>query len=362
MILKMPKLYQEFHCIAQECTHCCCMNWEIGVDEESYEYYKQVPGEIGEKLRNSIKAGEQAHFIMEHGHCPFLTKEHLCEIYLNLGEESLCEVCTEYPRFLTDYNNVRERVLALSCEEVGRLVFENKEPITFLTVKMEGEIKEEQYFREEYYRLHSLKIQEMRDHCIAIIQNRDMLLDDRMEELLLYAKEVQRQIDQKTVDSFCWENKKVEKKGLNKTQQHEMFCNMMDIMLGLDDMQEEWTENMNNLLRVFYGEKRKDEYDRVTLQFSEYMKERSYEYEHLIVYFLYRYVIASVFDGIFYRKVLFCLVCVRIIQEMGKLHFFMNQNQFLVQDQVMVTRVFCQEVEHSLKSIHFIEQDRKSVV
>lgn len=61
--------------------------------------------------------------LQENGWCPFLNGKKLCEICLQLGEEALSEVCTEYPRFTLEYTSVREKVLCLSCEEVGGLVF-----------------------------------------------------------------------------------------------------------------------------------------------------------------------------------------------------------------------------------------------
>ena len=46
-------------------------------------------------------------------------------------EDSLSEVCTEYPRFTTEYPKTREKVLCLSCGEVGRIVFSDTEQIGF---------------------------------------------------------------------------------------------------------------------------------------------------------------------------------------------------------------------------------------
>ena len=67
----------------------------------------------------------------ERGCCPFLNENHLCDICIHLGEEALSEVCTEYPRFMLEYADVREKFLCLSCEEVGRIVFSQKGKTTF---------------------------------------------------------------------------------------------------------------------------------------------------------------------------------------------------------------------------------------
>lgn len=64
-----------------------------------------------------------------------MNEENLCDICIELGEEALSEVCTEYPRFTMEYfcdiekpyTLIREKCMALSCEEVGRLLFTREE-------------------------------------------------------------------------------------------------------------------------------------------------------------------------------------------------------------------------------------------
>ena len=49
MKLRVPYYYDEFRCIAGECKDNCCVGgWEIDIDEETYEYYQQMTGKIGE--------------------------------------------------------------------------------------------------------------------------------------------------------------------------------------------------------------------------------------------------------------------------------------------------------------------------
>ena len=50
-----PSYYKNFKCIGSECKHNCCIGWEIDVDEETAEIYKNVPGDFGKKLRENIK-------------------------------------------------------------------------------------------------------------------------------------------------------------------------------------------------------------------------------------------------------------------------------------------------------------------
>lgn len=130
MILRKPDFYDTFKCIASQCTDTCCVGWEIDVDRNSQEVYNKVAGTFGEKLRANIEDG---HFkLLTHDRCPFLTGGNLCEIYTNLGEGALCDICREHPRFVEVYGNVMERGLGLCCEEATRLLLAGNGPLAFV--------------------------------------------------------------------------------------------------------------------------------------------------------------------------------------------------------------------------------------
>jgi lysine-N-methylase len=130
MILRKPDFYDTFKCIASQCTDTCCVGWEIDVDRNSQEVYNKVAGTFGEKLRANIEDG---HFkLLPHDRCPFLTGVNLCEIYTNLGEGALCDICREHPRFVEVYGNVMERGLGLCCEEATRLLLAGNGPLAFV--------------------------------------------------------------------------------------------------------------------------------------------------------------------------------------------------------------------------------------
>lgn len=129
MILRKPDFYDQFKCIASRCTDTCCVGWEIDIDEASLDAYRKVAGAFGDRLRANIEDG---HFkLLPHDRCPFLDKDNLCEVYQNLGEDALCDICTEHPRFVEVYGDIMERGLGLCCEETARLLLEGEGPLTF---------------------------------------------------------------------------------------------------------------------------------------------------------------------------------------------------------------------------------------
>lgn len=114
-----------FHCIASRCAHTCCAGWEIDIDDETYELYRGIPGEFGDKIRAAIVTDDDGthHFMLTNDErCPFLNERNLCDIILNLGEDYLCDICHEHPRFYKELDN-GEYVCGygLCCEEAARL-------------------------------------------------------------------------------------------------------------------------------------------------------------------------------------------------------------------------------------------------
>ena len=118
MVFRVPSYYKNFRCIADKCPDNCCRGWEIDIDEDTLDYYKDLKGPMAEKIRASIS--EDGSFVLnEEGWCPLLNEKGLCEVCLTLGEDSLSEVCTEYPRFTTEYPKTREKVLHLGISQIS---------------------------------------------------------------------------------------------------------------------------------------------------------------------------------------------------------------------------------------------------
>ena len=133
MLYVRPDFYDDFHCLAAACRHSCCVGWEIDVDEDSLEYYQSIPGELGEELRRQIALEPSPHFrLSPDERCPFLRPDGLCRLIVQLGEDSLCDICALHPRFFNDYPGRTEMGLGLCCEEAARLLTEGEGPLRFL--------------------------------------------------------------------------------------------------------------------------------------------------------------------------------------------------------------------------------------
>ena len=76
------------------------------------------------------------------------------------------------------------------------------------------------------------------------------------------------------------------------------------------------------------------------------MAGREEEYEHLLVYFLYRHFLTAYEDGDVGSKVSFAVLSASIIYWLGALHWSQN-GSFTLEDQVEYARQYSAEVEYS---------------
>ncbi len=122
MKLYAPSYYKSFVCIADKCEHSCCIGWEIDIDGGTLEKYKGLKTGYGTAITESVSTEGNPHFRLCAGdRCPHLDENGLCKIILNLGEDWLCGICREHPRFY-NYTGLAEVGLGMSCREAARLI------------------------------------------------------------------------------------------------------------------------------------------------------------------------------------------------------------------------------------------------
>lgn len=177
MKLIAPAYYPRFRCLAGDCRHTCCRGWEIDVDETALTRYEQVGGSLGDKLRRAIdRAGDAPHFRLDQQeNCPFLTKNGLCELILHLGEDSLCQVCADHPRYRGFFTDRTEIGLGLCCEAAARLILTWPEPVTLITLEDDG--GDEALTAEEQAFL------QLRERLMTVAQDRSMPIAARVDAL-----------------------------------------------------------------------------------------------------------------------------------------------------------------------------------
>ena len=124
MKLYAPKYFPAFKCIGGKCTKNCCIGWEIVIDDDTLSTYHTMGGEIGSTVRDSITSeGGYHHFRLgKDGRCPHLNSDNLCNIICECGDDMLCDICREHPRFYNLSPKFCEVGIGLACPTAAELI------------------------------------------------------------------------------------------------------------------------------------------------------------------------------------------------------------------------------------------------
>lgn len=348
-----PSFFDQFKCIGSACTDTCCAGWEIEVDETTAEGYLAEKGAFGDRLRREIGSEPGEYFFkLKNNRCPFLNKENLCDIFINLGEDRLCDICREHPRFYNWFGDYTEVGLGLCCEEAERLLFSDSKPLTFVeevhtdaSDLLDDESEECEQMLEE------------RKAIFSILQNRKKNIGARLKRLLLqlpYADEILLL----TVPILEWDDPESipkldykAKPSTNTLKNSALF--LIRFFGGMESLDETWPSMMKELEQNI--DKLVDTDN--TNAFLKFMKgeNRLYEYEHIAVYMIYRYYPEILLDGQAEAKILFAAASICLLFLMD-LHSFQKNTAYTQQDRIELVRRFSKEIEYCPENMERFEK------
>jgi lysine-N-methylase len=137
-----PSYYKRFKCIAEKCKNNCCIGWEIDIDDKTLSFYKSKPD-----IATKISFSDTPHFALrDNGRCPFLGDDNLCKIIKEYGDGALCQICSDHPRFFTNFDSRTELGIGLACEAAADLILDNDFSLTLINETNEKATEN----REEY--------------------------------------------------------------------------------------------------------------------------------------------------------------------------------------------------------------------
>lgn len=255
-----PGYYESFKCIASLCKHSCCMGWEIDIDKESLEKYKKITGAFGERLNKSID-GKNACFVLEQNErCPFLNRQNLCEVIINLGDDFLCDICADHPRFRNYIGENEEIGLGLCCEQAAKIILNFKEKVSLKGDYHIANQREQAFFN-------------LQNEIFKILQDRSLNIAERF---------------------CCLENK------LNIPLEIGNNSEISKLLKGLERFDKAWDGYIEKLgeEKAFYDEK------------------WQIPLEQLAVYFVYRHFAGALEDGRYAERIRFAVFGVYTVARM----------------------------------------------
>lgn len=311
MFLK-PDFFDSFRCKASECTDSCCIGWEIDIDSNSLEKYNSVEGEFGKRLRNNISTEDDCSYftLCKGDRCPFLNEDNLCDIYINMGEESLCDICKEHPRFYNEFAGRCEAGIGLCCERVCEIIFADDSPLRFI-LENDGYDDDFDFIEEDAVTL--------RQKIFDIAGDRSIGFFNRIRKLTEF--------------------------DLNDDNLRQI----VDIFAHTEPINGEWSEYINDLMSAV------DELLSVQAEFNDS------HYEKLFIHIVYRHFIKSVFDGETDRWLFFCIVNLFFIHIMDRYTLYIN-GKYTLQDRINNVKLWSKQIEYSEENIEYIKNEMSDCI
>jgi lysine-N-methylase len=361
MKIRVPDYFKEFKCIASECEDTCCAGWEIVIDDETHNKYQRVSEEFGKRLRDSIvnRDGENI-FILKGYDCAFLNENKMCDIYSELGADNLCYTCRQYPRYTEEFGALREIGISLSCPEASRIILRDNKKVEFEVSEIEEEITSYNDINAMLfiYLLQSRKI------VFDILQNRAIALEARVSLILKFTSEVQVLIDENNIMGI----KAVNEKYLNNDIRNEIiysfdkyknngnmkYNNINEFFKVFKELKHITPNDplgLNKVLNYFWqGNSDAELYLNKHKQFNQYYEDKTYKFENMLVYFVFRYFMKAVFDYDVSAKVKTAVVSYLMIKELFVFRWI-ESGQLNDKDAVDIAHMYSKDVEHLEENI-----------
>ena len=342
-----PNYYKKFHCIASNCKDSCCQaGWEIDIDNETSEFYQSIAGSFGEKLNKNIDFTPPAHFIQKNQNskltCPFLNDEKLCEIYINLGEEHLCQICKDHPRYYEWFTNTKETGIGLCCEEAARIILTENEPFSVYETEItpsEADITNSNYeFDTEIYNY----LLTAREKIINYLENTSISLAERLRDVLWFGNVIGQNID-----NYTFNNEEILHVSLQSQTTSKSITTILEIINFLKTLEpndSKWPDYLEKCACTFTESHSKfSTFEENNPEINNYLK-------NIAIYFIWRYWQKATFDEEVFSKIKLMYVSCVIL----KILFFckwVESGALTLDDCINIVKKYSEEIEYSEENI-----------
>lgn len=325
MIYIKPSFYDNFKCIASKCTDNCCIGWEIDIDEVSFDKYNKLQGALGDEIRSKITVsedGSKCFELSENDRCPFLNDSNLCRIIINYGEDAICDICKNHPRFYEWFPGVTECGLGLSCEEVCRILLQDEKPFSLIEENDGEEIvldSDDDVIESDTY----IFLSAFRERLFDVLFSTETDFEEKLVKIL------------SLTGNFCNEQIKIKN-----------FNNLVEAYKETEPIDEQWTvfidglgDNLQDILKI------EDDFKKSTNGDMLYSK--------ILAYIIYRHFIKAVFDESVKERICFSVESVRFIYLCDMKTFF-EKGELTLNDRIENLKNWSKQIEYSEENTDYL--------
>ena len=255
----------------------------------------------------------------------FTINKKLCEIYINLGEKHLCQICAEHPRYYEWFKNCKEVGIGLCCEEAARIILSETKPFSTSEVNIPYEDCYE-YNTEIYSYLYSV-----REKILNYINTANDL-NSCIRNILWYCNIIQQNIDNNLLDDENIFDIHSEKKS--------DIIKLLEFFLTLDANSDSWIAYLNSCINIYKKHSSKIlEFEKQNTEINNYLK-------NISNYFIWRYFLKGTFDEEIISKISLMAISICII----KILFFckwIENGTIGLDDCIDLVRNYSEEIEYN---------------
>ena len=354
-----PNYYKKFNCIAGNCKDSCCQaGWEIDIDDKTASFYKSIDGGFGDKLNKNIDFTPPAHFKQKNKNskltCPFLNDEKLCEIYINLGEEHLCQICKDHPRYFEWFKNTKEVGIGLCCEEAARIILTETEHFSVIESEItptETDIINSSFeYDTEIYNY----LLTTRKEIIDYLENTSISISSRLRNVLRFGNIVGQNVDnyvfgdeeilQKSIQGPSATATSATQKNPTQSEKITTVLEIINFLKTLEPNDTKWPDYLEKSASIF-----KESYGKFSV-FENSNPEIDGFIKNIAIYFIWRYLLKATFDEEVFSKIKLMYVSCLIL----KVLFFckwVKNGTLTLDDCINIVKKYSEEIEYSEENI-----------